>query len=137
MRVQHGLSPEPDPPYPTLALAYNHTGLVPASPTATTGVATSSSRLGAAASWSIPPPPRIPGNVGHLSLFNQYLQQQCRSIEWVYLDSAGEGTKTTPIWVVRAMVEGECLGRGRGSTKKAARNEAAKEGLVNLGIYVA
>ena len=35
------------------------------------------------------------------------------------------------------MVEGECLGRGRGSTKKAARNEAAKEGLVNLGIYVA
>ena len=48
----------------------------------------------------------------------------------------GEGTKTTPIWVVRAMVEGECLGRGRGSTKKAARNEAAKEGLLALGIYV-
>ena len=87
-------------------------------------------------SWSIPPPPRIPGNVGHLSLFNQHLQQQSKSIEWVYVDSAGEGTKTTPIWVVRAMIDGECLGRGRGSTKKAARNEAAKEGLIALGIYV-
>ena len=102
----------------------------PTSPDGGTGAGVPSS------SWSIPPPPRVPGNVGHLSLFNQYMQQQCKSIEWVYADSAGEGTKTTPIWVVRAMVEDECLGRGRGSTKKAARNEAAKEGLVRLGIYV-
>lgn len=78
----------------------------------------------------------MPASIGHLSLFNQHLQQQLKSIEWVYSDSAGEGTRTTPIWVVRAMVDGECLGRGRGSTKKAARNEAAKEGLAKLGIAV-
>ncbi|KAI0751056.1 ribonuclease III domain-containing protein [Daedaleopsis nitida] len=131
VRVQHGLSPDPDPPYPALTLAYNPGEGTPTPP----GDSTEPPRL-PAPTWSIPPPPRIPGNVGHLSLFNQHLQQQFKSIEWVYSDSAGEGTKTTPIWVVRAMVDGKCLGRGRGSTKKAARNEAAKEGLVALGIYV-
>lgn len=34
------------------------------------------------------------------------------------------------------MVDGNCIGRGRGSTKKAAKNEAAKEGLANLGVHV-
>lgn len=38
-------------------------------------------------------------NVGHLALFNQCLQQVSKSVEWVYADSAGEGTKTTPVWV--------------------------------------
>ena len=33
------------------------------------------------------------------------------------------------------MLDGKCVGRGRGSTKKAARNEAAKEGLTKLGIH--
>jgi len=55
-------------------------------------------------------------------------------VEWVYSDSAGEGSKTTPVWVVRAMVDGHCVGRGRGNTKKAAKNEAAKEGLVKMGV---
>jgi ribonuclease-3 len=32
------------------------------------------------------------------------------------------------------MVDGNCLGRGRGNTKKAAKNEAAKEGLAKLGV---
>lgn len=136
VRVQHGLSPEPDPPL-AVNLVYNHSGAIPiAPPTNDVGAPANDSSGNPPPTWSIPPPPRIPGNVGHLSLFNQHLQQQSKSIEWVYLDSVGEGTKTTPIWVVRAMVEGQCLGRGRGSTKKAARNEAAKEGLVNLGIYV-
>jgi len=72
-------------------------------------------------------------SIGPLSLFNQHLQQKSKSIEWIYSDSAGEGTKTTPIWVVRAMVDGQCLGRGRGTTKKVAKNEAAKEGLKKLG----
>ncbi|KAH9855085.1 ribonuclease III [Lenzites betulinus] len=125
VRVQHGLSPEP--PYPMHPPPYTNTAGdalpsgVPAYPSQT---------------WSTPPPPRMPASIGHLSLFNQHMQQQCKSIEWVYSDSAGEGTRTTPIWVVRAMVDGECLGRGRGSTKKAARNEAAKEGLAKLGVPV-
>lgn len=75
-------------------------------------------------------------SIGHLSLFNQHLQQQGKGIEWVWSDSQGQGTRTTPIWVVRAMVDNECLGRGRGSTKKAAKNEAAKEGLRKMGVYV-
>ncbi len=134
--MQHGLPPEPEPIYPTLRTIYRHVSLT-APLSCSSGTATPD-LTGAVPvqSWSIPPPPRIPGNVGHLSLFNQHMQQQGKCVEWVYVDSEGEGTKTTPIWVVRAMCEGECLGRGRGSTKKAARNEAAKQGLLHLGIYV-
>lgn len=109
MRVQHGLSP--DPP----ACTPRRDSAPPTSP--------------AGPSRNVP-------SVGHLSLFNQYLQQKSQAVEWVYADSEGEGTKTTPIWVVRAMVNGECLGRGRGSTKKAAKNEAAKEGLKAMGSHV-
>jgi len=47
-----------------------------------------------------------------------------------------KGTKATPVWYVKVLVDGEFYGRGRGSTKKAARNEAAKEGLIKLGIKV-
>ncbi|OJT05391.1 hypothetical protein TRAPUB_3832 [Trametes pubescens] len=125
VRVQHGLTPEPSyapqpPPYSEAASMPPTNGVIPYS----------------SQTWSTPPPPRMPASIGHLSLFNQHLQQQLKSIEWVYSDSAGQGTRTTPIWVVRAMVDGECLGHGRGSTKKAARNEAAKEGLAKLGIAV-
>lgn len=75
--------------------------------------------------------------IGHLALFNQQVQKANRAVEWVYSDGAeGEGTKTTPVWVVKVFVDGQCLGRGKGGTKKGARNEAAKEGLVGLGIYV-
>ena len=34
------------------------------------------------------------------------------------------------------MVDEECIGRGKGNTKKAAQNEAAKEGLAKLGVHV-
>ncbi|KAI0375916.1 ribonuclease III [Pilatotrama ljubarskyi] len=125
VRVQHGLSPEP--PYSTTPPPPRYSD---------TALRSDGAPAHQPQTWSTPPPPRMPASIGHLSLFNQHLQQQCKNIEWVYSDSAGEGTKTTPIWVVRAMVEGVCLGRGRGSTKKAARNEAAKEGLVKLGIPV-
>ena len=33
-------------------------------------------------------------------------------------------------------MDGDCVGRGRGNTKKAAKNEAAKEGLAKLGVHV-
>ena len=42
----------------------------------------------------------------------------------------------TLLQVVRAIVGGDCIGCGRGSTKKAAKNEAAKEGLVKMGVDV-
>lgn len=85
--------------------------------------------------------------IGHLALFNQQLQKTDRQFEWIYSDVADDsvgkpeenvlkGTKTTPVWFVKVMVDGELYGRGRGSTKKAARNEAAKLGLERLGIFV-
>ncbi|KAI0700620.1 ribonuclease III domain-containing protein [Cytidiella melzeri] len=113
VRMQHGLSPDPTPvvtpPMGSLAPGYP----------------------GPSAQRVTPMAP-----AGHLSLFNQCLQQKNKAVEWEYSGSAGQGTKTTPIWVVRAIVDHECLGRGRGSTKKAAKNEAAKEGLSNMGVYV-
>jgi ribonuclease-3 len=70
-------------------------------------------------------------------------------VEWVYSDPLKEGSsdlnaspeitkgmKTTPVWYVKVMVDGEFYGKGRGSNKKAARNEAAKVGLEKMGIFV-
>jgi ribonuclease-3 len=89
--------------------------------------------------------------IGHLALFNQHLQKANREVEWIYYngvdpadngdmglspDLAIIGTKITPVWYVKVMVDGEFHGRGRANTKKAARNEAAKEGLHKLGIVV-
>lgn len=74
--------------------------------------------------------------IGHLALFNQHVQKENKAVEWVYSDGEGEGTKTTPVWLVKVFVNGECLGEGKGGTKKAARNEAAKGGLEKLGIDV-
>ncbi|KAF8165741.1 ribonuclease III domain-containing protein, partial [Crassisporium funariophilum] len=91
--------------------------------------------------------------IGHLALFNQHLQKTSRQVEWIYSDGGEplgngyadvglppgdviKGTKTTPVWYVKVMVDGIYHGRGRGNTKKAARNEAAKEGLEKMGIRV-
>lgn len=111
VRVQHGLPPEPSPVSPA--------GSEPSQQWHSRHIAS-----------------RGALTVGHLSLFNQHLQQSNKIVEWVYADSAGMGTKTTPIWVVRAMVDCECIGRGRGNTKKAAKNEAAKQGLLKMGVFV-
>jgi ribonuclease III len=80
----------------------------------------------------------LTSTIGHLALFNQHLQKANRVVEWVYSDDASEGKnlKTTPIWAVDVLVDGELFGQGSGYTKKAARNEAAKVGLKNLGIFV-
>lgn len=87
--------------------------------------------------------------VGHLGLFNQHLQKANRQVEWIYSirdpdsDDGEEvdpemtkGIKTTPVWYVKVVVDGEHFGKGKGNTKKAARNEAAKEGLKKLDINV-
>jgi ribonuclease III len=106
-----------------------------------------------------PPPLHISHTSGHLALFNQRLQK--RNVVWTYKDGSilgsadssaaashslgppfksyvplKKGKTTTPTWIVEVLVDGECYGQGRGGTKKAARNEAAKEGLAKLGIVV-
>jgi len=121
IRVQHGLPEEPEHRPPV---------------TPTPGPKLAEPLPPLTSSWSSPAPGRQAPSIGHLSLFNQHLQQERKSVEWVYIDSAHEGSKTTPIWAVRAMLQGQCLGRGKGNTKKAAKNEAAKEGLQTLGVAV-
>lgn len=74
------------------------------------------------------------GFTGHLALFNQHLQQTRKSLEWRYESENGPGTNTTPRWVVRCYLDGDEIAEGRGNTKKAAQNDAAKEGLVKFGI---
>ncbi|KAI0080864.1 ribonuclease III [Panus rudis PR-1116 ss-1] len=126
VRIQHGLDPDPPVRPPPSSSSPSTPAFLPTPPEA--GPYPNI--------WSSPPPPRSSASIGHLSLFNQLLQQQCKNIEWVYADSLTSGSRTTPIWVVRAIVEGQCVGKGRGSTKKAAKNEAAKEGLKILGVDV-
>lgn len=77
--------------------------------------------------------------IGHLALFNQHLQKSDRQVEWIYSEGDGAGASaktTTPVWCVKVIVNGEFFGDGRGNTKKAARNEAAKVGLEKMGIIV-
>lgn len=97
---------------------------------------------------------------GHLSLFNQQIQKSNRTLEWTYNDPfedaegdnrtassvapsfddvsqvmAGvKGSKTTPTWSARVIVDGEVYGHGKGRTKKIAKNEAARQGLEKLGM---
>lgn len=86
------------------------------------------------------PPPETPRmgmattTLGHLGLFNQRLQQQSKSIEWVFDDTITESNRATPVWAARAVVDGACWGYGRGNTKKSAKNEAAKQGLRYMGF---
>src|ERR1700733_8188475 len=80
---------------------------------------------------------------GHLALFNQHLQKSNCLVEWIYSDSITEAnltnlkvSRTTPMWHMKVMVDEEHYGEGKGSTKNAARNEAAKMGLEKMGIFV-
>ncbi|KAL0580533.1 hypothetical protein V5O48_001520 [Marasmius crinis-equi] len=49
-------------------------------------------------------------------------------------DVVRQSVNMTPVWIVKAMVNGDCYGEGKGGTKKAAKNDAAKMGLRKLGI---
>ncbi|KAF8958470.1 ribonuclease III domain-containing protein [Flammula alnicola] len=74
--------------------------------------------------------------IGHLALFNQHLQKTNRQVEWIYSggseqsDATGysdvglppevliKGTKATPVWYVKVMVDGDFYGRGRGIRRR-------------------
>ena len=73
---------------------------------------------------------------GHLSLFNQYLQQKGKFVEWVWTESDVSHGRATPVWAVSAMIDQHCVGKGRATTKKAAKNEAATQALRSLGVRV-
>lgn len=78
-------------------------------------------------------PPGVLQPIGHLSLFNQTLAQKGKFAEWIFQDSGVQSR--TPMWYVEALVDSRCVGKGRGGTKKMAKNEAARHALIYLGIY--
>ncbi|KAF7345527.1 WD40 containing domain protein [Mycena venus] len=98
-------------------------------------------------------------NAGYLALFNQRLQKRGARVEWVDSNqqafgegpkelqcaandnepdrlALAHGTKSPAVYSVQVLVDGEVYGRGRGDTKKAARNAAAKQGLARMGVTV-
>lgn len=142
IRVQHGLAPAPP------AIDLTECALVPAPAPPPTNL-------------TVPyaTPPSTPGSAlasqsGFLELFNQQIAQQGKFVEWVFDVDTGEGhgtradpiridlegatasagSHTTPIWHVEAHIDGQCVGRGKGRTKQAAKNEAGREALVRMGI---
>jgi len=72
--------------------------------------------------------------IGHLAFFNQIMQKRRQFTEWIWDSETSDSAKATPMWAVRAVVDGHTIALGRGNTKKAAANEAAREGLARLGI---
>jgi len=63
----------------------------------------------------------------YLDQFNMNLEQCTRRVEWKFDDTVIENN--VPLWDVKLVVDNDRWGNGRGSTKKAAQNEAAKHGL--------
>ncbi|KAJ7898671.1 ribonuclease III [Mycena olivaceomarginata] len=77
-----------------------------------------------------PPSPSSPdSSTNYLGLLNESLQKSNRQAKWVYTDHPKENAQK---WSVEVLVDGEVFGWGEGSTKKAARNEAAKQALSRL-----
>lgn len=76
----------------------------------------------------------------HLSLLNEHLQKVQQRPDWICsekpcaTDEGSNGKAKTPVWSAEVVVNGEILGRGEGSTKKAARNESARHALVKMGV---
>lgn len=79
-----------------------------------------------------PPLPSV-DTVGCTSLLNQYYAQRHKYLDWEF--SAPAGSSLAPIWTVKAVVRGEGeLSSASASTKKAAKNAAARTALISLGI---
>ncbi|KAJ7438711.1 ribonuclease III, partial [Mycena galericulata] len=101
------------------------------------------------------PSPPFPGDrdgtVNTLALLHEHLQKRRQRAEWIFSDSSSFGQNASksgsteisrprgggpqsPMWSAEVVVNGEILGRGEGSTKKAARNEGAKQALIRMGV---
>ena len=75
-----------------------------------------------------PPKPQV--STSYLAQFNMCLQQYNRRVEWKFDDTVIENN--VPLWTVKLVVDDDHWGYGRGSTKKAAQNEAAEQGLKRM-----
>jgi len=71
--------------------------------------------------------------VNYKSILQEYLQGRNQSPP-DYITISEEGPQHQKIFVINAVVEGKILGQGKGSTKKAAHQEAARLACQKLGI---
>ncbi|KAJ7167680.1 ribonuclease III domain-containing protein [Mycena filopes] len=109
VRAQHGLPPVVS---------------VPTSPSSSSSRSSTGPSLGLGADTTI----------GHLALFNQQLQKGGQRVEWVYSDQHPFGSGSNSDDGGGDQVDAGVVRAGARRPKKAARNEAAKEGLVRLGV---
>ena len=133
VRVQHDLPPTAD--YPVLTSAtpnWTQPPLVGATIQSSPGSSTNTS------DEEPSPSLRSYGRqaTGHLALLNQRLQQSRKIVEWKYSKEPGPGTRTTPRWRATCSLDNAIIAQGTGTSKKAAQNAAAREGLMSLGISV-
>jgi len=70
-------------------------------------------------------------NIQYTALFNQHFQSQSRNYIHRKIRS---GTGNGSLWYVTLQVNGQLYGSGAGTTLKAARSEAARQGLLSLGL---
>lgn len=70
-------------------------------------------------------------STNYKSSLQKFLQQQKRSLP-VYRVLGSTGPEHSRVFQVAALIEGEEMGRGSGSSKKAAEQEAARMALENL-----
>jgi ribonuclease III len=73
--------------------------------------------------------------VDHKTALQEELAKQGRRVEYVTLGVDGPPHSRT--FTCAAVIDGEQLGTGRGTTKKAAEQQAAKEALRRLGLDAA
>jgi ribonuclease III len=72
--------------------------------------------------------------VDHKTELQEALARQSRSVRYEVLDVEGPPHDRT--FTSAALVDGEQLGSGHGTSKKAAEQEAAKQALAALGVDV-
>jgi len=73
------------------------------------------------------------GHVDSKTELQEALARTGRSVQYEVLEV--EGPPHERRFVCAALIDGERLGTGRGTTKKAAEQEAAAEALAALGVY--
>ncbi|EEB88830.1 hypothetical protein MPER_13150 [Moniliophthora perniciosa FA553] len=79
------------------------------------------------------------GSAEHLTLFNKRVAGLNKQIEWVPLPikeaMPSTAASSIPAWHIKAVVDGETYGEGKGMTEAAAKNEAAKVALAKLTTH--
>lgn len=69
-------------------------------------------------------------DLDHKSKLNEYATKHGKTVDYVLVNQIGPVHK--PTFEMEVYIDGECMGNGKGSTKQAAQQWAAKEALQKL-----